>query len=301
MVKNVLSFVRKIIIFLKEERCLSVLLIIPSATILIVFSVYPLISAIGTSFTNKHALLPESDFILLANYISLLKDPDFWISLRNGVIYALGTLTMQLLFGIGTALLLNKKFYGRSLARGLVLFPYVVPSIVAVMTWGWMLNDIYGILTHILMQTGIISKPIVISASKKGAMIAVILVGSWKFFPFVTISVLARLQTIPLELYAAAKVDGASKLQQFRFITLPELRGILFMVILLRGVWMFNEFDTIYLFTGGGPLGSTRNLPLYTYIKAFEQYNMGGGSAAAVISFLFLIGVYIIYRKKFQT
>jgi multiple sugar transport system permease protein len=202
--------------------------------------------------------------------------------------------------GTALALMLNQRFRGRFLARGLLLFPYVIPSIVAVITWGWMFNDIYGIINHLLLKSGIVSKPIIISASKVGAMIAVILVGTWRFFPFVTISVIARLQTIQPELYAAAKVDGASVLQRFRYITLPELRGILFIVILLRGVWMFNEFDTIYLFTRGGPLGATRNLPLFTYMTAFERYNMGAGCAVAVISFLFLIGAYTVYSRSYR-
>ncbi len=249
------------------------------------------------SLTGKHALLPRANFIGLGNYSSLLKDPDFWTSLGNGLIYAGGTLTLQVAVGTGLALMLNQKFRLRFLARGLLLFPYVIPSIVAVITWGWMFNDIYGIMNHLLLKVGVVNKPIIISTSKVGAMIAVILVGTWRFFPFVTISVLARLQAIQPELYAAAKVDGASVFQRFRYVTLPELRGILFIVILLRGVWMFNEFDTIYLFTRGGPLGSTRNLPLLTYFMAFERYNMGAGCAVAVISFFFLIGVYIIYSK----
>jgi multiple sugar transport system permease protein len=243
-----------------DERILAVSLILPTAIILGMFSFYPLLSAMWISFTAKHALLPKANFVWLANYASLLKDSDFWISLRNGLIYAGGTLTLQVTGGTALALMLNQRFRGRFLARGLLLFPYVIPSIVAVITWGWMFNDIYGIINHLLLKSGIVSKPIIISASKVGAMIAVILVGTWRFFPFVTISVIARLQTIQPELYAAAKVDGASVLQRFRYITLPELRGILFIVILLRGVWMFNEFDTIYhsiLFIslhGGGPL-----------------------------------------------
>jgi multiple sugar transport system permease protein len=283
-----------------DERILAVSLILPTAIILGMFSFYPLLSAMWISFTAKHALLPKANFVWLANYASLLKDSDFWISLRNGLIYAGGTLTLQVTGGTALALMLNQRFRGRFLARGLLLFPYVIPSIVAVITWGWMFNDIYGIINHLLLKSGIVSKPIIISASKVGAMIAVILVGTWRFFPFVTISVIARLQTIQPELYAAAKVDGASVLQRFRYITLPELRGILFIVILLRGVWMFNEFDTIYLFTRGGPLGATRNLPLFTYMTAFERYNMGAGCAVAVISFLFLIGAYTVYSRSYR-
>jgi multiple sugar transport system permease protein len=131
-------------------------------------------------------------------------------------------------------------------------------------------------------------------------MISVVLVGLWKFFPFVVITILARLQIIPLDLYEAAKIDGATTWDQFWDITIPQLRDILFIVVLLRTIWMFNNFDVIFLLTRGGPLRATMTLPVMVYEQAFENYMMGRGSSVAVLMFVFLIIIMTIYFKAFK-
>jgi len=132
------------------------------------------------------------------------------------------------------------------------------------------------------------------------AMLSIVVVGAWKYFPFVVIAVLARLQTIPEELYEAARIDGASPLARFFDVTLPQLKGVLVVIVLLRAVWDFKEFDLIYLMTGGGPVISTQTLPLLVYKEAFSLNQMGGASAVAVLMMLVMLGAMVLYLRKVQ-
>jgi len=285
----------------KRDRWVGYYLLIPALAILGVASLYPLGRAIQTSFYMKPALSPIWSFVGLENYEYLLKSKAFWRALWNGCIYAGGTVSIQLVFGLIVALLLNRSFVGRNLARGFVLFPYMLPSVVAVITWRWMLNDVSGVINYLLVDVlHIRSTGITYSGAAWSAMLIVILIGVWRMFPFVSLCCLARLQAIPLELYEAAKVDGASAWKRFWHITLPQLRGIIFIVVLLRAVWMFNEFDTIWLLTQGGPYHSTETTAIFAYITAFQKWNIGRGAAIAVISFLFLIGAFVFYSRVYR-
>lgn len=285
----------------KRNRRLGYYLLFPALVILVATSLYPLGRAVQTSFYMKPALSPIWSFVGLENYEYLLKSKAFWRALWNGCVYAGGTVSIQLIFGMIVALLLNRAFWGRNLARGVVLFPYMLPSVVAVITWQWMLNDVSGVINYILVDVlHIHSTGVTYSGSAWSAMLIVILIGVWRMFPFVSLCCLARLQAIPLELYEAAKVDGASAWQRFWYITLPQLKGIIFIVVLLRVVWMFNEFDTIWLLTQGGPYHSTETMPIFTYITAFQKWHMGRGAAMAVVSFLFLIGAFIFYGRVYR-
>jgi multiple sugar transport system permease protein len=276
-------------------------LLIPACIILAVVSLYPLLRAILTSFYAKSLLSVKWNFIGLEHYRYLLTSAEFWRSFGTGIIYTFSTVGLQLFLGIITALLLNRSFKGRNLARGFILFPYMLPSIVAVISWRWMLYDISGVLNYFCIDIlHVRSTPITFSGSSWAAMTIVVLISVWRMFPFVTLCCLARLQAIPLELYEAAKVDGSTAWQRFWFITLPQLKGIIFVVILLRGIWMFNEFDTIWLLTEGGPNHSTETVPIFTYITAFGKWNMGRGSAVAVITFIILAIVFLLYSRIYR-
>ena len=176
----------------------------------------------------------------------------------------------------------------------------MIPTIVAVILWKWLLNDTYGLLNYALMALGIIRDPI----SWLGAdhiMLSLIIVSVWQFFPFVLLAVLARLQTIHLELYEAAKVDGASAIRRFLHVTLPHIRGILFVVILLRSIWMFTKFDTVWLMGEGAGAGRfIRTLPVYAYMRTLTYYQAGLGAALAVVMFGILMVSTVIYFGLFR-
>ena len=277
------------------------LLIVPAVLMVACLVLYPVGYAVWLSFHRKHAYLPVETFIGLTNYKNLFVDPQFWESFWLGTVYGFSTIGLQIVLGVGAALLLAESFKGRSLVRGIALFPYVVPTIVVVLIWRWILNDSYGLLNHILQSIGIVSAPVTWLGPSM-ILISLILVSTWSFFPFVLITVLARLQTINPELYDAAAVDGASAWQRFYHVTLPQLRTILFVVILLRFIFMFTKFDIVWLLGGGtGGTGRfIRTLPVYTYIKTFGQLQVGAGAALAVIMVLILVSVAVPYFKFFR-
>lgn len=277
---------------------LGVMLIAPTVIVFGSVIVYPLLSAIYLSFFNIFTPTLEGDFVGVANYFELLQTGAFWNALGNTLIWTVGTLTLQILFGVGMALVLHQNIWFRSLARSLILFPYFISTVVAVLVWKWLFNDLYGIMNHFLITLGIIDFPMDYLGTMPNAMISVILVGAWKYFPFVVIAVLARLQTIPDALYEAAKIDGAGPIARFFDVTLPQLRDVLVVIILLRAIWDFKEFDLIFLLTGGGPLSDTQTLPLLVYQEAFALNDMGMASAFAVVMMLIMLVFMIVYIRR---
>lgn len=280
---------------------LGALLIAPTVLIFTAVIVYPLVSAIYLSLFSIFTLTLQGDWVGLGNYGAILEGPTFWRAFGNNLIWTAGTLTLQIVFGVLVALLLNNQIWFRSLARSLVLFPYFVSTVVAVLVWRWLFNDLYGILNHLMLRAGLIDMPIDWLGKMPNAMASIIVVGGWKYFPFVVIAVLARLQTIPPQLYEAARVDGANAWSRFWDVTLPQLREVLTVIILLRTIWDFKEFDLIFLLTGGGPLNRTQTLPLVVYQQAFGLNQMGMAAAYSVLMMLVMLvfmAAYIIYTRR---
>lgn len=282
----------------RRYALLGLALIAPTVLVFCAVIVYPLISAIYLSLFSIFTPTLEGEWVGLSNYTALLQSGDFWNALRVNLIWTVGTLTLQIVFGVGMALILHQNIWFRSLARSLILFPYFISTVVAVLVWKWLFNDLYGILNHLMMTAGIIDWPIDYLGQMPNALISVILVGAWKYFPFVVIAVLARLQTIPDALYEAAKIDGAGPVARFFDVTLPQLRDVLVVIIMLRAIWDFKEFDLIFLLTGGGPVTSTETLPLLVYKQAFALNQMGMASAYAVIMMLIMLVFMLIYIRR---
>jgi len=276
------------------------LTIAPAFILILALTLYPVAYSIWLSLLEKHSFFPQQRFIGLENYFYLWTDPEFWSSLWLGVVYSVWTIILQVVLGVAAALILNEAFVGRGLVRGIVLFPYMIPTIVAVILWKWLLNDTYGVVNYWTLALGIVKDPI----SWLGAdhiMLSTIIMSIWQFFPFVLLSILARLQTIPEALYEAAKVDGASASRRFIHITLPQIRGILFVVILLRSIWMFTKFDTVWLMGEGAGAGRfIRTLPVYAYMRTLTYYQAGLGAALAVIMFAILVVCTVIYFGLFR-
>jgi multiple sugar transport system permease protein len=265
------------------------LLLAPSLLLLGGLVVFPIAYNFWLSLFDKHAFMPVQRFVGLQNYVYFSRDPEFWSSVRYGVIYAGVTLVLQLLLGVAAALLLNEGFRGRNLLRGVVLFPYMLPTIVAVTLWKWLLNDSYGLVNYVLVAWHAVSTPVP-WLGKDYIMTSLVVASVWQFFPFVVVTYLARLQTIPPELYEAAKVDGAGAWRRFRHVTLPQTRNVLFVIVLLRSIFMFTKFDTVWLMAGeGGVSRYVRTLPVYAYARSFTYLQAGMGAALAVLMFLLLL------------
>jgi multiple sugar transport system permease protein len=281
-----------------QYALIGVLLIAPTLLIFALVIAYPLLEAIYLSFFSIYTPTLQGQWVGLENYRTMLSSQEFWKALGTNIVWTVGTLTLQVVFGIAMALLLNLNFYFRSLARSLVLFPYFVSTVVAVLVWRWMFNDTYGILNRAILASGLSDMPLDWLGSMPNAMISIILVGAWKYFPFVVIAVLARLQTIPSELYEAAHIDGAGPWSRFWDVTLPQLREVLIVIVLLRTIWDFKEFDLIYLLTGGGPVASTQTLPILVYKQAFGMNAMGKASTYAIGIMVVLLVFMVLYLYR---
>ncbi len=279
------------------DRHLGLILLLPSLVFFVVLLLFPLGYGIWVSLYQRHLLDPGGTFIGLGNYAWLLANAEFWSALGHSVVWAGSTVGLQLLLGTAAALLLHQPFRGRSLARGLILFPYMTPIVSVVLVWILLYSALYGVLNYLLLRVGLVERPVAWLAHPDTALLSVILVGTWKYFPFVVVMVLARLQMIPQDLYEAARVDGAGVLGRLVYITLPQIRDVLVVVALLRTIWMFNNFELVFLLTGGGPLRSTMTLPILVYEEAFGLYEVGRGSAVAVVMFLFLVAVMLLYFR----
>jgi multiple sugar transport system permease protein len=234
-----------------RDALTGIALIAPTIIFFAALVAWPLVQALYISLTDMNTMTLKGDFVGLANYERLLASDAFWVALGNSAIWTVSSVVLQVVLGVGMALALHGPLVGRSAARALVLFPYLLSTAVAVLVWRWLLNDLYGIVNYALLEYEIVDRPVAWFGRMPNAMVTVVLIGSWKLFPFVVIAVLARLQTIPLPLYEAARIDGASAWARFCDITLPQLRGVLALVIVLRTIWDFKEFDLIYLMTGG--------------------------------------------------
>ncbi len=279
----------------KKQAIYGMLLVLPSLVVIGATAAYPLVKGISFSFFKLTGFSYDGPFVGFANYARVISSSLFTESFYNNAIWAFGTLAGQILVGLATALLLNRAFRGRSVVRGIILFPYIIPGIIAVIIWRWMLHDQYGVINLVLKRWVGLGESIHWLATPTLAMVSLILVGIWKFFPFVTICFLARLQIIPPELYDAAKVDGASPWREFWHVTLPQLREVFFVVVLLRGIFMYLKFDIPWLLTAGGPGTSTYTLPIMSYVEAFRQMQRGTSAAIACVLFATLVVVALVY------
>jgi multiple sugar transport system permease protein len=269
----------------------------PAVVFLALVAYLPILYAVGLSFTKKTAFSPVTTFSGLRNYRLIFEEPDLWNALWRSVVFTLGAVAVQLALGLVAALLLNQAFRGQTFVRSIFVLPYLLPTI---LVFQWLLNQEYGVLNQILMQVGLLARPINFLGGLGTAMWSVIATSGWQYGSFATLLILARLQAINPKLYEAARVSGAGPLRCFRDVTLPQLRTTLVLVALLRGIWMFNKFDTIWLMTHGGPLKATETLPVYAYRVAFEEFDFGMAAAVCSVMFLILVAGAVVYFKLFD-
>jgi len=276
------------------------LTVVPALAVFVFVNLFPMMWAFAASFFEVGALQPSWTWNGVENFIIVLNDDRFWSSLSRSIVFAVGSVALQVTAGTALALLLNRSFSFKRIVRAIALLPYIVPTAVLSFVALWMGNSRYGIINQLLVQFGIVQEFIPWYGSITLAMPSVIFTSSWKFTIFVTIIVLARLQSIPPSIYEAATVSGASKLNRFIDITLPNLKGVLFIVVLLRGVWMFNKYDIIYILTNGGPQNRTMIASIYAYRTAFSDFNLGRAAAVSTLLFVLLIGAALVYFHYFE-
>lgn len=280
----------------RVERKLGLAFTLPIFILIFVLMGFPFAYTIYLSFTNKTVGMP-AQFVGLANYISIFTDSTYWRVFMNTVIYTVICIVVKLVFGMLFALLLNESFHGRSITRVAMLLPWAIPGMVAANTWKWMYNDQYGIINEILRDLHIISTPIPWLGSMGLALFSVMIVNIWRGIPFFLFSILGALQSIDDQLYDAGKIDGANVFQRFFNITLPSIMPVVAISTLLSTIWTFNDFDNIWLITGGGPLNASSVIATYTYEQAFMYNDMGTGMAVAVSIIPVLVILMVLVTK----
>jgi len=267
------------------------------ATLALVF--VPMLQAVFTSLQHNILWKPRDvRFIGLDNYLAIAQDPVAWSSLGRTLLWIGLTVPLQLALGLATALLLNQQFRWRGLARGLILIPWALPSVVIALMWAWMYQPQVGLFNDLLLRLGLVSSAVPWLAQPGTALYAIIVALVWQGFPFFAIMILAGLQTIPASLYEAAAVDGATPWQQFREVTLPGLKGVLVTAVMLRLIWVANSIDVILVMTGGGPGYATHTLPLYAFKRTYGSMDFGYGTALACTFSLLLLGLIVVYLRR---
>lgn len=284
--------------YLQSDRAVGLLFIAPFVITALFFMVYPIAEAIRMAFYSYNPLRPDlSAFVGFANFAFILEDPLFWSSFWQATVWTSLSILFQTVLGVGIALLLHRALFGIALFRGLLLFPYIVPTVVIALIWRWIFNPEIGVVNYSLLASGIIKEPIYWLSTPTMAMASTIMLNVWKYTPFVVICVLARLQSVPLELYDAAKVDGAGVMRRFLDVTLPQLKEVLIVVIVFRTIWTFNKFEEIYLLTKGGPGTSTFNLAVYSFEQSMASLRLGVGAATGVVMMIMLLIGSIVYLR----
>lgn len=268
----------------------TVLLLAPSVILILIVIAWPMAKGLWFSFTDG-SLLKPGHFIGWNNYVKLFQSPAFWHSLTFSLLFAICNIIGCYGLGLGLALLLHQDFPGRNALRVVFLLPWIVPSLVAIVSWRWLMNDEHALFNQIITLFG--GNPVFFLSNSNWAVVMVILIKIWRSFPFMLLSILAALQTIDRTLYEAAEIDGATSWQSFWHVTMPAIRGISVVLCLLMTIWTVNDFDTPWLLAQGGPANATENLVVLAYRYTFARNDVGMGATVSFVTLAILMTIFI--------
>lgn len=278
------------------DGAFALALTLPGLALLAAVVMYPLLSALVTAFFEQSLVVPGRSFVGFDNIQDVLEN-DFWRLLRQTMVFTVGATLIPFVVGFALALALNTGIRGRKVFRGVLLVPWLVPGVVVSFLWMWIFNANYGVLNGVLESVGLMDSPQAWLADPGQAMAAVVIAKTWQTFPWMMVMLLAGLQTVPVELHEAAEVDGAGAVRRFFSITVPHLKGIIGIVMLLEFIWNFQHFDIIYVMTGGGPAGATQTFATAVYQTAFQGFDLGRAGAIGLLWMLILLVFVVIYVR----
>lgn len=281
----------------KRDLLLPALFLAPALAVLLALSIYPLIYSVTISLQRETA---GGAVWGLENFTRLLSDNFFWTAMGHTFVYSTAALTCEFLLGLGLALLLNNQIRGRGFFRASLLVPMMLPTVVVGVVWRLMLNPNFGAVNGTVKQFGIDTESLTWTASPKLAMLSVIAVDVWQWTPFVFLVLLAGLQAIPQEPYEAALIDGSSRWQTFRHVTLPLLKPAILIVLLLRTMDLLRVFDQIFILTEGGPGFATETISLYIYRTAFRFFDFGYAAAMSFVLLALTNVISVLYIRLLQ-
>lgn len=277
--------------------------VLPALLVVGLLLLYPIVSSVYFSFTTKHLIKPTYIFCGLDNYKEIFADGSFLNAFLNSIKWTVFSLLGQIVVGFSAALALHKVKHCKGIYKTLLIIPWAFPSIVIALSWKWILNGVYGFLPNLIVKLGITDTLPQFLSDGNLVFITLVAINIWFGAPMIMVNVLSALQTIPQEQYEAVQMDGARPYQSFLHITVPHIKVVVGLLIVLRTIWVFNNFDIIYLITGGGPANATTTVPIYAYNMGWGTKLLGRSSAVTILLLLFLLVVctgYFAVLKKWE-
>jgi ABC-type sugar transport system permease subunit len=275
----------------------GILLILPALIVMGVFTVYPLLEGIRIAFTNKHFLKEGVDFVGLQNFIRLVSDEIFWISLYHSVVLTAVVVFLQFLFGLILAWAMSQKLPGMSWFKSIIMASWVIPVAATVILFKFMAQPDIGLINIVLKTMGLEALNRYWLGDPDVALAFIMLLHLWRNVPFYGVAFLAAMQAIPKSYYEAAEIDGAGAWNRFWYITLPGIRNMVIVMVTIHVLWTFNNFDFVYLATGGGPVNTTDVLPVYVYRQCWNSYTIGYGASIGTVMLLLLMVYFIVFIR----
>lgn len=283
---------------LGRDPWFGIALVVPLLLWVAATLIYPLLEALRLSFQNVQYLGTAGKYVGLSNYRTILLSKDFQRSAGLTIWWTLLNTAGKILLALVCAFALNQDYRGKTFVRNWIILPWVFPSIVLATMGKWLLDPTLGLINYILVSLGLIEKGISFLGNTTYALYVVTALNVWRWFPFFTVIFLAALQTIPKQMYEAAQIDGASRVKRLWYIDLPHLLPVIKVSTLIASLWSVNIFDLIWLLTRGGPASSTATLPIYIYIKGFQEFRISQAATAAIVLFVVLAIYGVIYYKR---
>ncbi len=283
---------------MRQSRLYAAIFVGPALLVLAAILGWPLISSVILSFQNIRAVGSQGDWVGFDNYAKVLGSGTFWSSVWLSFVWVIANALVQTLLALAAALALNQNFPGMRIARTWIILTWIVPTVVVVMIWRWLFSTTGGMINPLLMQFGIVDKPIGFFSTPATAFTTLIFINSWRWFPFITLMMLAGLTRIPGDLYEAARIDGANAFKRFSRITWPLLAPTLGVLLVVGTMLSFNVFDIIWLLTSGGPAGGSRTLPVLIYDTAFKGYRLSEASTIAVLATILLMAFAVFATRS---
>ena len=285
----------------RSARNFGYLFVLPAFFMVFIILFYPTVRTIFMSFTDFSFIGDGGAvFLGLRNYFTIFRNDEFISSTMNTLRFAGVTVLIEMVIGVGLALLINRKFKARGILRTAILFPWVLPTALNAVTWRWLFNSDFGLLNNLFYGSGIIARRVNWLAAVPEAMHSMMFVSIWKTSSFIALITLTGLQTIPGELYEAARIDGAGAGGRFRRITLPLISQSLLIALLFRSMDALRAFELPFALTNGGPAGTTQTLSLFGYRQFFQFLKWDMGSCVSVVQFLFILILGLVYIRLFS-
>jgi ABC-type sugar transport system permease subunit len=282
------------------EKQKGLLLVLPAVIVMAVFTVYPLLDSLRMAFTDNNLLGNGVAFVGLDNFIRLLSDDVFWLSLYHSIILTVVVVSLQFVFGLILAWAMQQELPGMGIFKSIIMASWVIPVAATVTMFKFMAQPDVGFINIFLRAIGFQSANIYWFGNLTTAFPLIMLLHLWRNVPFYGIAFLAAMQAIPRSYYEAAEIDGAGAWNKFVHVTLPGIRSMIIVMVTIHVLWTFNNFDFIYLSTGGGPVNATDVLPVYVYRQSWDQYNLGYAASIGAVMLIILLIYFVVYMRFYE-